>query len=673
MAATRGVRRFSLPHRLLAIGAIGLSLGCALAHGAIPDSERQALLDLYASTDGDNWRSHDNWNGPPGTECTWYGITCDATESHVVQLAMGQADSYFGNNLVGPLPASITQLTGLQYLLIGKNAITGPLPSLAGLTALIGIDIYDDAITGPFPSIAGLANLQYLDIQGNGFDAPMPDLAGFDGLTAIYARGAFIGGRFPDLSGAPNLTWVDLDSNFLVGPVPSLEALTQLTHLDVSENYLGGPLPRLGVDTTNPDVHIDFSFNLFLGAIPPEYMALPSLTVAHNQLTGTIPPLQATALGIALDSNLLEGPLPSFAAAPNLGGFGASNNALSGPVPALSPLLLALWIDNNLLEGSLPPVPNEDMQQEAFSHVCPNDFTRTPDAAWDAATDTTPWYSNCTGPTHVNLNQFGLGGTWYNPSTPGQGIVLSAMAWPDQSHTTLFGGWFTYVASATAQPSGQRWYSIQGDVDATTDPATLDLYESVAGRFGGPPAVGATRIGSVTLAFESCTRATLSYHFDDGRSGDGTFPLVRLTGSTSCRRNGERTNQWSNAVNSGAYYDPSAPGQGMVVDVSASASTLFVGWYTYSPAIGSDNRRWYTMQSDVEPGASTMTGVPIYSTIGGAFDGAAPVTTVQVGTADISFGWCGESMSLTYHFTSGENANYTGTRTLSRLGPICSF
>jgi hypothetical protein len=672
MAAARGDRRFQLQHRFLAIVAAGLSFACAIAHAAIPDSERQALLDLYASTDGDHWLAHDNWNGPPGTECSWWGIICDATESHVVQLAFGQADSWVPSHLVGTLPASIGQLTALQYLFIAKNAISGPLPPLNGLSALIGIDMYGDSITGPFPSLAGLSNLQYVIAGGNRFDAT-PDFAGLDSLTEFSARGGFFGGSFPDLSGAPNLTWVDLSSNYLVGPVPSLEALTQLTHLDVSQNYLGGTLPRLGVDPTNPDVSIDFSYNLFLGAIPPEYMALPNFNGADNQLTGTIPPLQATTLGIGLNDNLLEGPLPSFAAAPNLRGFAASNNALSGQVPTLGPLIQSLWVDNNMLDGSLPPVPNEDMQQEAFSHMCPNNFDRMPAAAWDAATGTTPWYADCTGPTHQNLNQFGLSGTWYNPSTPGQGIVLSAMFWPDQSHTTLFGGWFTYATSAMQQPDGQSWYSIQGDVDATTELATLDLYESVAGRFGGPPAVGATRIGSVTLAFESCTRATLSYHFDEARSRDGTFPLVRLTGSTACRRNGQRTNLLSNAVNSGAYYDPSAPGQGMVVDVSASANTLFVGWYTYSPAIASDNRRWYTLQANVEPGASTMSGVPIYSTTGGAFAGATPVTTVQVGTADLSFGWCGQTVTLTYRFTSGDNANYTGTRRLSRLGPECSF
>jgi hypothetical protein len=670
---TREDRSSSPRPWISAIAAAGLSLACAIAHATIPDSERQALLDLYISTDGDHWREHDNWNGPPGTECTWFGIICDATESHVMQLDFGRDGGYVSTNLAGPLPASINQLTELQDLYIAQNPIVGPLPPLNDLTALTEIDMYGDGITGPFPSLTGLSNLQYFNASGNNFDPPIPDLTGLDNLVQFEASGSDYGSPFPDFSGAPNLAFVNVSRNSMVGPVPSLEALTQLTYLNASENYLSGTLPRLGVDPTNPDVRIDFSYNLFIGPIPSEYMALPSFYGADNQLTGTIPPPQATAIAIGLGDNLLEGPVPSFAAATNLVGFGASNNALTGPLPILSPLLQSIWIDTNALDGSLPPVPNDAIQQQAYSRLCPNDFERTPDAAWDAATDTSPWYSDCTGPTHQNLNQFGLSGTWYNPASPGQGIVLSAMRWPDQSHTTLFGGWFTYVTTATQETSGQRWYSIQGDVNATSELAMLHLYESVAGRFGGPPAVGATRIGTVTIAFETCTRATLSYHFDDARSRDASFPLVRLTGSSACWRNGKWTNRLSNAVNSGAYYDPSAPGQGIVVDVSATANTLFVGWYTYSTGINSDNRRWYTMQANVEPGSSIVNDVPIYSTVGGAFDDATPVTTVQVGTADLSFGWCGESVSMTYRFTSGDNQNYTGTRTLSRLGPICSF
>ncbi|MBW3563813.1 MAG: hypothetical protein KY459_03720 [Acidobacteria bacterium] len=57
-----------------------ISLSCAIASpavAAIPSSERQALLALYDSTDGEIWIDDTNWRGPAGTECTWAGVVCN--------------------------------------------------------------------------------------------------------------------------------------------------------------------------------------------------------------------------------------------------------------------------------------------------------------------------------------------------------------------------------------------------------------------------------------------------------------------------------------------------------------------------------------------------------------------------------------------------------------------
>ncbi len=56
--------------------------------GAIPAEERHALIDLYNSANGDNWTDNTNWLGDSGTECTWYGVTCDEGQNHVIQLNM---------------------------------------------------------------------------------------------------------------------------------------------------------------------------------------------------------------------------------------------------------------------------------------------------------------------------------------------------------------------------------------------------------------------------------------------------------------------------------------------------------------------------------------------------------------------------------------------------------
>ena len=58
------------------------------ANGAIPTAERQVLLNLYASTNGAGWSERTGWNGAAGGECGWFGITCDNTQSHVIDIEL---------------------------------------------------------------------------------------------------------------------------------------------------------------------------------------------------------------------------------------------------------------------------------------------------------------------------------------------------------------------------------------------------------------------------------------------------------------------------------------------------------------------------------------------------------------------------------------------------------
>ena len=97
-----------LPNRLLQ-GLMGLALGVLAPFGAsaaIPDVERQVLLDLYSSTNGANWMDNTGWGDAVGTECTWFGVTCDDSGLHVIGIAL---DS---NSLIGTLPS----LDGLTHL-----------------------------------------------------------------------------------------------------------------------------------------------------------------------------------------------------------------------------------------------------------------------------------------------------------------------------------------------------------------------------------------------------------------------------------------------------------------------------------------------------------------------------------------------------------------------------
>src|ERR1700720_3494869 len=94
-----------------------LSIAVA-AQGAIPDAERQALISLYDATAGDSWTNKTGWKGAAGTECTWFGVTCDSAGATVGGINLGS------NNLAGTFPA--LPLTNLANLDLEKNHLAGP-------------------------------------------------------------------------------------------------------------------------------------------------------------------------------------------------------------------------------------------------------------------------------------------------------------------------------------------------------------------------------------------------------------------------------------------------------------------------------------------------------------------------------------------------------------------
>src|SRR5713101_2386564 len=106
------------------------------AHAAIPQKERDALIAVYDATGGPQWTNTDNWKGAPGTECVWYGVTCNDTQSTVVALNLG------GNHLSGTVPATIADLTNLEDLELQSNDLSGSIPPQIGqLTMLKKLDL----------------------------------------------------------------------------------------------------------------------------------------------------------------------------------------------------------------------------------------------------------------------------------------------------------------------------------------------------------------------------------------------------------------------------------------------------------------------------------------------------------------------------------------------------
>lgn len=147
-------------------------VGClSSAQGAIPASEREVLTNLYNSTNGAAWSRNTNWMSGEGTECTWAGVACDDTQSHIIRVELNN------NHLVGTLP-SLSGLTALRGFSVTSNhELTGSVPSLAGLTDLQYFIVSNNQLSGPIPSFSGLPALHNLQLNNNRLTGSIPRCA----------------------------------------------------------------------------------------------------------------------------------------------------------------------------------------------------------------------------------------------------------------------------------------------------------------------------------------------------------------------------------------------------------------------------------------------------------------------------------------------------------------
>ncbi len=123
----------------------------------------------------------------------------------------------------------------------------------------------------------------------------------------------------------------------------------------------------------------------------------------------------------------------------------------------------------------------------------------------------------------------GLNGSWYNPQTDGQGLLLDVIA----SQQSLFAAWFTFERpdhQFSPNDTGARWLTAFGSYAGAT--ATLSIQNSTGGVFSAPSQVIGTDVGTATLNFVSCTQASLEYAIDGGPTG--SIPLRRLTPDVLC-------------------------------------------------------------------------------------------------------------------------------------------
>jgi Leucine-rich repeat (LRR) protein len=381
----------------------------------VPEVQREALIALYNSTDGDNWTGipeEKKWK--QGGEFTedignWFGVYVNAaglvtsiTLSNVglsgpLPPEIGNLSTLttlylYNNQLSGQIPAEIGNLTALKTLLLSVNQLSGSIPAEIGnLSSLTSLTLSGNQLSGEVPSeIGNLSSLGSLVLSDNQLDGSIPSTIGsLSSLGSLTLSDNLLSGSIPpEIGNLPALYILNLSGNRLSGEIPGeIGNLSTLTELRLEENELSGSIPaQLG--SLSALTSLSLWGNQLSGAIPPEIgnlsalttlqlydnqlsgsipaqvgnlSALTALQLYKNELSGSIPPALgnlSTLNQLLLYENELSGEIPGeLGAIAGLNDIRLNNNQLSGEIPAgLGNLngLLYLYLNHNQLSGEIP-------------------------------------------------------------------------------------------------------------------------------------------------------------------------------------------------------------------------------------------------------------------------------------------------------------------------------
>lgn len=217
----------------------------SISSAQVAPAERQALLDFYHATNGDNWNQ--SWNiEKPVSE--WQGVTIENNSVTGISLLF--------NNVNGVIPESIGTLSNLRILELSFNKISGELPE----------------------SIGQLTNLELLAFNGN-----------------------ILHGRIPESIGnLKNLKQLHLSSNFLTGELPgSMIYLKNLEVFNVFDNKLSGELPS-GLSSIKSLKEVMIAENDFTNARQFSVVLMSNTAQLDFNENGVVP---ATKSVIAIESS----------------------------------------------------------------------------------------------------------------------------------------------------------------------------------------------------------------------------------------------------------------------------------------------------------------------------------------------------------------------------------
>ncbi len=174
----------------------------------LPQSDRDALMTFYNSTNGDNWFKNTYW-GTNEEVGSWFGVATFPINGQDRVTTI----SFLGNGMDGILPVDLQNLSELRNLTFQNqneenSQLQGPIPDeLGNLTELKTLWImYHENFGGTIPvSLKNCTNLKSIRLNGSELTGNVPiELATLPALTELRVLSNHFSGPFPDFSVASN-------------------------------------------------------------------------------------------------------------------------------------------------------------------------------------------------------------------------------------------------------------------------------------------------------------------------------------------------------------------------------------------------------------------------------------------------------------------------------------
>lgn len=312
-------------------------------------SIRKALEDMPGSDFFSSW----DFTADP---CNFSGVFCDSDK--VISLNLG--DPRAGSaGLTGRLDPAIGKLSSLAEFTVVPGRIYGPLPqTISSLKNLRFLGVNRNFISGEIPAELGeLRSLRTIDLSYNQLTGKIPPTVGsLPGLTNLILCHNRLTGSLPRFD-SQSLSRLDLKHNSLTGSIGPNFLPASLQYLSLSWNQFTGSMDRV-LTRLNQLNYLDLSLNQFTGPLPGKVFSFPltNLQLERNQFTGSVEPVDQVAIPtVDLSFNRLSGQISPMLA--NVQNLYLNNNRFTGRVPAsfverlLDASIQILYLQHNYLTG----------------------------------------------------------------------------------------------------------------------------------------------------------------------------------------------------------------------------------------------------------------------------------------------------------------------------------